>query len=145
MNYINLLSQLLGLLTLFLIDLCGIIFFKQLFFQSVLCFYIVKLFKQPSFWPLLIALFFIHLEWFLLYDSLSLATLFLLPVTTLVLYLKKVLVPSLIYPPVIFTLCVGLEIWLIHMITGQTIPYNLYTIGSFIANMILLLSNSLIW
>jgi len=145
MNYINPLLQILTIFALFLLDLCGIMLCKQLLLQCVFCFYIARLFKQPSFWPLLLAVFFIHLEWFILYDSLSLATLFLLPITALVLYLKKVLIPRMIYPPLIFALAMAIEVWLIHSLTTQAITYNSYTIGAFIANMILLLSNSLIW
>ncbi len=81
----------------------------------------------------------------MVYDSLSLATLFLLPITALVFHLKKVLVPRLVYPPIILALCMALQIGLIHSLTNQFPSLNLYTIGSFIANMIVLLSNSLIW
>jgi len=145
MHYLNPLLQIITILGLFLIDLCGIIFFKQLFMQCVLCFYIVRLFKHPSFFPLFFAAFLIHLEWLILYDSLSMATLYLLPITALVFYLKKVLVPRFFYPPLILALCFTIQTWLIHTYTGHPACCNLYTIGSFFANMILLLSNSLIW
>lgn len=145
MNYLNPLLQILTIIALFILDLCGIMLFKQMFLQCVLCFYIARLFNQPSLWPLLLAMLCIHLEWLILYDSLSLAALFLLPITALVFYLKRVLVPRLVYPPLILGLCMALQLWLIHTLTNQAIPSTFYTIGAFIANMILLLSNSLIW
>jgi hypothetical protein len=74
-----------------------------------------------------------------------LATLFLLPITALVLYLKKVLIPRVVYPPLTLALAMALQLWLIHALTTHPISYNSYTIGAFIANLILLLSNSLIW
>lgn len=145
MNYLNPLLQILTIIGLFLIDLCGIIFFKQLFLQCVLCFYIARLFTQPSLLPLLLAAFCIHLEWMILYDSLSFATLYLLPITALVFYIKKLLIPRFIYPPLILTLCLTIQAGLIYTLTDQMVCCNLYTISSFIANMIVLLSNSLIW
>lgn len=145
MNYINFLLHTFGLLALFIIDVSGIMLFKQLCLQSVLCVYIARLFNQPSFFASILAICLIHLEWFILYDSLSLAALFLLPITALVFYLKRVLVPRPVYPPLILILCLGLQAWLVYNLTNQLVPYNFYTIGAFIANMIVLLSNSLIW
>jgi|SRR5271155_4648544 len=145
MNYINPLLQIVTVFVLFFLDVCGIMLFKQLLIQFVLCYYIARLFTQPSALPLLLSFVLIHLEWLILYDSISLATLFLLPITALVFYLKRVLVPRLVYPPLILVLCFTIQAWLIYSLTGQYIPFNAYTIAAIIANMILLLSNSLIW
>jgi len=145
MNYIKPLLYILSIAALFLIDLGSMLFFQQPFFQSVLCFYIVRLFNKPTLLPLLIAIFFIHLEWFIMYDSMSLATLFILPVTALVFYLKRVLVPRMIYPTLVLILCLALQTWFIHLTTGQPFAYNAYTISAFFANIMVLLSNSLIW
>jgi len=144
MNDMSTLLQILSVLGLFFIDICGIMLFKQLLVQSVLCFYIARLFHQPVLLPLIVAALCIHVEWFILYDSLSLAGLFLLPITALVFYLKRLLVPSIAYPPLTLLLCMGLQAWLIHLLTAQNLPLNAYTILSVIANIILLLSNSLI-
>lgn len=145
MNYMNPLLQTLSILSLFFIDICGIILFKQMLLQCVLCFYIAQLFQQSTLLPLLMAALCIHLEWLMLYDSLSLATLFLLPITALVISLKRILVPRMVYPSLTLLLCLGIEAWLIHTITTQDLPYNSYTIMAIIANIIVLLSNSLIW
>lgn len=145
MRYLSPLLHIITIIGFFLIDLCSIMFFKQLFVQCILCFYISRLFKQPSILLLLLAAFFIHLEWFILYDSLSMAALFLLPATALVFYLKKILVPRWFYPPLILILCLAIQTYLIYAITGYSASYNLYTISSFFASIILLISNSLIW
>jgi hypothetical protein len=145
MNYITPLLQIVGILSLFFIDVSGIILFKQLLLQAVLCFYIARLFKQPSLMPLLLAAFCIHLEWLIMYDSLSLATLFLLPITALVLYLKRVLVPRIVYPPLTLLICIALQTWLTYTYTAHQLPQTSYTIAAIFANIIVLLSNSLIW
>jgi|GEM_PF-2365840 hypothetical protein len=145
MNYITPLFQIIGILGLFLIDVSGIMLFNQMLLQSVLCFYIACLFQQPAFIPLLTAAACIHLEWFIMYDSLSLATLFLVPVTALVFYLKRVLVPRIAYPPIILLLCMAIQTWLTYTYTAHQMPHTSYTIAAIIANIIVLLSNSLIW
>lgn len=146
MNYITPLFQIIGILSLFLIDISGFMLFKQLFLQTVLCFYIARLFlPQPTLTPLLTAALCIHLEWFILYDSLSLATLFLVPVTALVFYLKRLLIPRIVYPPLALLLCIGLQAWLTHTYTAHQIAQTSYTIKAIFANIIVLLSNSLIW
>jgi hypothetical protein len=145
MNYITPLFQILSILSLFLIDVSGIMLFKQLLLQTVLCFYIARLFHQPALMPLLMAALCIHLEWFIMYDSLSLATLFLVPITALVFYLKRVLIPRIAYPPIILLLCMAIQTWLTYTYTAHQLPHISYTIAAIIANIIVLLSNSLIW
>lgn len=145
MNYITLIFQIMGILGLFLIDVSGIMLFNQLLLQSVLCFYIACLFQQPALTPLLTAALCIHLEWFLMYDSLSLATLFLVPITALVFYLKRILVPRIAYPPITLLLCIAIQTWLTYTYTAHQMPQTSYTITAIIVNMIVLLSNSLIW
>ena len=145
MNYITSLLQILSILSLLFIDISGIILFKQLLLQSVLCFYITRLFQQPALLPLCVAALCIHFEWFILYDSLSLATFFLLPITALVFYLKRLLVPRIAYPPLTLLMCLGIQAWLTYSYTSHHVPHTSYTIAAIIANMIILLSNSLIW
>lgn len=146
MTYITLIFQIIGILSLFLIDVSGIMLFKQLLLQSTLCFYIACLFQHPApLIPLFIAAACIHLEWFMMYDSLSLATLFIVPITALVFYLKRVLVPRMVYPSLILLLCMGIQTWLTYTYTAHQMPHTSYTIAAIIVNIIVLISNSLIW
>lgn len=146
MNYITPLLQIMSILGLFFIDVSSIMLFNQLILQSALCFYIACLFQHPApLTPLLISAACIHLEWFIMYDSLSLATLFIIPITALVFYLKRLLVPRIVFPPLTLLLCIGIQTWLTYIYTAQLVPHTSYTIAAIIVNIIVLLSNSLIW
>lgn len=146
MNYPHPLLQIIGILSLFLLDISSIMLLNQLILQSTLCFYITCLFQHPApLLPLLISAACIHLEWFIMYDSLSFATLFLVPITALVFYLKRLLVPRIVFPPITLLLCIGIQTWLTYTYTAHHLPHTSYTIAAIIVNIIILTSNSLIW
>lgn len=133
--------QLLSILGLFILDISGIMLFKVQIIHFVLCFYLVALFRNAAALPLVCAVLCICFESLIMYDSLTAPLIYLLPATALILFLKKMVTPHPIYPPLALSFCLALQSWLLH----QGNLGDPYTMWVFIANLIVILSCSLIW
>lgn len=141
MNHMNSALQLLLVLGLFILDISGIMLLNTQIIQLVLCFYILRLFDKPALVPLVSAALCICLESLILYDSLTIPFIYLVPTTVLIIYLKKTLVPHPLYRPLALALCLIIQQYLLHPgALGDT-----YTIAAFIVNIVIILSCSLIW
>lgn len=122
------------LLLLFFLDLSAFTLFAHSYAQCVLALYVIQLFQPVNFVRLLLTALFLILESFIFYDYVGASLLFIIPITWASIALQTLLYKSRLYPLVLYTICLGLNIigieWFLADINWQAE----YTTTKIIAN-----------
>jgi hypothetical protein len=96
--------------------------------------YIVGWFKKYPWHYLATAALLIICEYFIEYDRFGLPLLYLIPITLIIIYLKKTIHITAVMPPALLTLCLMVHYWVIPWLIGAGIPGGGYTICKILVN-----------
>ena len=130
-------------LTLFVLDLTSASFFERPVIYSLLSLYAFNLFLPKNNFALSLIILLITLHQFIIFGYCGLPLLYLIPLTAIALKAKKLFLPNKLAPYLVLLLCLSLQGLLIEPRLLNLHPYYPYTIGIFIANIIVMIFFSL--